>query len=987
MLPEIGRRAPWTSIREVSFQRLEMTPGNLVIGSDVAAIRGDDITQTPWYHSLDGRWDLAVWSHPDRVPARALTEPCTGPRWGSVQVPGTWLLHAEGVDPLGVPHYTNIAMPFPGPPFRLPDHNPVGVHRRRIEIPTQWTGLDVILRIGAAETFHAVYLDGRLIGYGTDSHLPSDYDITAWVTPGSSVELAVVVVRYAACSYLEDQDHWWFGGLQRSVALMARPPVAITDLGVVADWECSHQQARCSATIDVSGLGTRTDRPEGWSVRAWVETLAGRRRGRVVSGVLPHRFEDPYRFEGHRVSWTWEVPRVGPWSAEKPERHRLVAELVDPSGQVVHAIGTLIGFRRVEIRDRTLLVNGHPIMVRGVNRHDHHPDRGPAMTCEDLRADLTAMKRLNLNAIRTAHYPPTTALLSLCDELGMYVIDEADIETHAYNTSLGEDPAVLGAWMERTVRMVRRDRNHPSVIIWSLGNESGLNAAHGAQAGWMRAVDPTRPLHYEGAVFHGGWADGGRAVSDLAAPMYPPASLVADYGSSGVGDRPMIVCEYSHAMGNSNGGLDRYAEVFETTPGVQGGFVWEWKDHGLRQRVDPPGPGGHERFAYGGQFGDHPHDGNFCADGIMGPDLTPHPAAWELAWVHRPVVVTGPRRWTPGSPVVLEIRSRREVLDTSDLIGRIEVASNGEVVADAPLEVVCAPGERRRVEVPAELLAALDNEDGDLTLTVTWRQRRATPWAPRHHLVGSDQILLRRTRRPVPVRWPRELERWRSIPVEELVDVDGDGAPRLSLWRAPVDNDRFVRLPDGRALEDLLTMTTTVQREGPARVFRHRVELPSDAADVTRVGSTFTLGEGDWTLHYFGRGPHENVPDRRSSAHLGIWSGPPDDLVYLRPQSYGLRTDCRWLIAVDTDNGVALAIEALTPRGLHLSVTRHDDGELAAARDLTDLAPNRSLVIHIDCAHRGVGTASCGPDTDSEFRIAAGTYRWAYRLSARRIRN
>ena len=992
MLPGLDVSAPWASVSQVASGRLAMAAGNLLRGPDLASVRGDDPLTAPWVRCLDGTWALGVWPSPDAVPLDALTGPREGDGWGTVPVPGTWLLHAQGVDPLGVPHYTNIQMPFAGPPFRLPDHNPTAVHRRRVEVPASWSDLDVVLRVGAAETFHAVYVDGHFVGHGTDSHLPSDYDITHLIPPGHSAEVAIVVVRYAAASYLEDQDHWWMGGLQRSVTLHARPRVRIADAAVLADWDPATSSARLTLDVEVAGLATLVDRAEGWWVRAWVETLGGgsprrpRRLGEIVAGTVPHRFDDPYRFTGHRVRGEAPIPGARPWNAEDPVLYRVVMELVDPQGSVVEVASCRVGFRRVEIRDRNLLVNGERIMIRGVNRHDHHPDRGPAMTPEDLRDDVVAMKRLNLNAIRTAHYPPDTALLSLCDELGMYVVDEADIETHAYNTSLGDDPAVLAAWMERTVRMVRRDRNHPCVILWSLGNESGLTAAHRAQAAWIRAADPTRPLHYEGAVFHAGWVDGALEVSDLVAPMYPPVEQIAQYGRSGRGERPLVVCEYSHAMGNSNGGLARYSEIFETTPGVQGGFVWEWKDHGLRQRVEPPGPGGAERFAYGGQFGDAPHDGNFCADGIMGPDLVAHPAAWELAWVHRPVAVTGPSRWRPGSPFVLVLTSRRHFVDTSDLIGRIEIAHEGHRVTAWPLDVVLSPGERRRVEIPAATFAEAATASGDLTVTITWRQRRATAWAPRGHVVGTDQILARRARSPVPVRWPSRTSRWARVPASEVLDVMGGVAPRLSLWRAPVDNDRFLALPDSRRLETELEMRTSRRDEEWGVTWRHELDLAPEHADVARVGSTFDLPEGDWELHVYGRGPHENLPDRSAAAHLLIWSQSPDEVPYLRPQSHGLRTDCRWMVALDRSRGIAVALEAIGPVALHMSATPHDDEELARARDLSELGPRRSLTLHVDRAHRGVGTASCGPDTDPEFRIGPGRYRWAYRISARRRR-
>ena len=370
-------------------------------------------------------------------------------------------------------------------------------------------------------------------------------------------------------------------------------------------------------------------------MRTWLERLDGRRIGRAAVDVVPDQHDRPYVFQGHRVTASWADLRVDAWSAESPTRYRVGVELVAPDGEFADSTSQLIGFRRVEVRDRQLLVNGQPIWIFGVNRHDQHPDRGKAVTVEDIRADLVAMRRHNITAIRTAHYPNDDVFFDLCDELGFYVVCEANIESHAYNRSLADDERYRATWLDRGARMVQRHRNHPSVILWSLGNESGYGANHDALAGWIRRNDPTRPLHYEDALAVEGWVDGGRRVTDVVCPMYPSIDAIREYGESGLGDRPLIMCEYSHAMGNSNGSLADYWDVITSTPGLQGGFLWEWKDHGLRQRTADGGT----RLAYGGQFGESPHDGNFVADGLMSSDLDPHPAAREVMWVHRPVTV------------------------------------------------------------------------------------------------------------------------------------------------------------------------------------------------------------------------------------------------------------------------------------------------------------------------------------------------------------
>jgi beta-galactosidase len=530
VLPVIGALRPWADPALLELNRLPMHVP-LPLGADAR-------------RSLDGQWSFAWFDSPDAVPAEAVTG--ATPRAGRhLAVPGNWTVQDVG----DLPHYTNVQMPFPGPPPALPEHNPTGVYRRSFSVGKGWRSHRVVLHVGGAESVHAVYLNDAFVGYGTDSRLPSEYDLTPHLRAGAN-HLAVVVVRYSAQSYVEDQDQWWMAGLHRSVWIEARSPEYIADVACTADLRVADGVGLLHVR---TGVGFAAKPTKGVVVRTWLETLAGRRVGTVHTAPVPYRFELPYLFEGHHVDAVWEVPKVAAWSAESPTRYRVRVELVRPDGEVAEATEQLVGFRHVEVSDRQLLVNGQPIWIFGVNRHDHHPDRGKAVTVDDMRADLVQMRRHNITAVRTSHYPNDSAFYDLCDELGMYVVDEANLESHAYNTSLCHDQRYLATWVARGSRMVRRDRNHPSVIVWSLGNESGYGANHDALAGWIRKHDPSRPLHYEGAVFHTGWVDGGLAASDLVCPMYAPIDAIRAYGESGLGTRPLILCEYSHAMGNSNG--------------------------------------------------------------------------------------------------------------------------------------------------------------------------------------------------------------------------------------------------------------------------------------------------------------------------------------------------------------------------------------------------------------------------------------------------
>jgi len=975
MLPTIGAIRPWADPHVVSLGRLDMRPPTLAVDSiDVA--RSPE-PSSPWRRSLDGRWDFRLFDTPDDVTAGAIERPPKTRAWTKVTVPGNWTL--QGVDDR--PQYTNVQMPFDGPPPRLPERNPTGVYRRQVTVPKPWSGRRIVIHVGGAESVHAVYVNGEFIGYGTDSRLASEYDVTAAVHPGVN-DVAIVVMRWSAHSYVEDQDQWWMAGLHREVYLEARAPISLTSL------ICNAGLRDTTGTLAVSALVGGLEPPSaGWRVRFGLETLRGRRVARAVTADVPHSFSTPYLFSGHRATARFEIADVEPWSAESPTRYRVTAELLDPDGSVVEVHRQLVGFRRVEVRDRQLLVNGAPIWIFGVNRHDHHPTRGKAVTVDDMRDDLLAMRRHNITAVRCSHYPNDPRFLDLCDEIGMYVVDEANIESHAYNTSLCHDARYRSTWLSRGARMVERDRNHPSVIMWSLGNESGYGANHDALAGWIRRTDPTRPLHYEGAVFHRGWVDGGLASSDVVCPMYPTIDAIEEYGRSGLGDRPLIMCEYSHAMGNSNGSLADYWDVITSTPGLQGGFIWEWKDHGLLARL----PSGKRGFAYGGQFGDEPNDGNFVADGLMSADLHPHPAMQEVAWVHRPVVV----RLDGGS---LVIENRRSFTDLSDLRATWELLVDGAAVDTGELDVGdVAASTTVRVALPCAVPDAADAQ-----LTIRWRQRRATPWSPRGHLVAWDQLTL--VAPPTTPKFGSELALSATIaPNFGPGGVVVGGGPELSVFRAPVDNDGLKLLADlggafsagaktlglwrdagvdRLAADELVEHHHEVETLGDGtQVHHHEVVVPAELDDLARVGVTFELPPGFDRVRWYGRGPLENYPDRNRGAVLGIWESGIDESPYLVPQEFGLRTDCRWFEFIAADRTVRL--DVLDPAVLHISATRFSAQDLYVAGHETDLHPRRTIVVHADVAHRGLGTASCGPDVLDRYRIRPGSYRFSYRLSAR----
>ncbi|MPY61303.1 glycoside hydrolase family 2 TIM barrel-domain containing protein [Streptomyces spongiae] len=985
--------------------------------------------------ALDGHWRFQLLPSPDSEPAD---------HWSRLQVPGCWTMQdfddIHGVGDL--PQYTNFQMPWPEPPPHLPPVNPTGVHEREIHVPERWAGRRVVLHVGAAESVLIAEVNGEPVGAGKDAHLASEFDVTGALRTGQSNTVRLTVVKWSDATYVEDQDHWWHGGITRSVFLYATDPLHLADLRVTADL-AEGGTGRLRVDTDVRHTGGLL--PAGWYVSGRLEEVTS-----PESLDSPEHLDEPLTAEAvpdHRSSgWrggatlTATVPEVRPWSAETPELYELTVRLHHPDGTVADEAGCRVGFRTVEIRGRDLLVNGERVFIRGVNRHDFHPLTGRVLSETDLRADLTVIKRFGFNAVRTSHYPNDPALLDLADELGLYVVDEADIESHGHYDEIAHEPGYRAAFLERVARMASRDKNHPSVVVWSLGNESGYGPNHDAAAGWLRRYDPTRPVQYEGAL-GSDWSRPGTAT-DIICPMYTSIDAIVAHAASGEQTKPLILCEYSHAMGNSNGSLADYWTAIESTPGLQGGFVWEFWDHGILQRVAdgpgagrPAGPGTADgyaagiaapgyRWAYGGDFGDDPHDGAFCADGLVLPDRTPKPAMYE----HREIAAPVRLRLLDSGDVLMA--NHQHFRDLAWLTGewRLETTDSAAVRSPALLPRL-GPGESVALPIPAELLARLP-EAGEAWLTLSVRAAADQAWAPRGTEVCAPQVRLRGEARGLPARATVRGRSASPVCVDDPgqsvspVCVDDQGLlvhprlaapPVLSLWRAPTDNDRLGGAADrwaeqglpsaARSLTDIkrditrdgervvvraeyLTAAGTVLHEqvltplaGGTLLVEETAVIPDGLDDLPRVGTVFTAAEGLDQARWFGHGPGETYPDRCAGGPVGRYGAPVRELFtpYLRPQESGGRHGVRWFsLTTGEDSGTGLTVHLDTPR--QVALTHYTAADLAAARHHDELTARPCVTVHLDAAHRGVGTASCGPDTLPAYQAGPGTYRWSWTL-------
>jgi beta-galactosidase len=684
--------------------------------------------ESPWFRSLNGVWKFNYAASPAARPAGFEQPWFEDASWSDIRVPGNWEIQG-----FGIPIYSNSRYPFaydPRNPRAQRNDNPVGSYRTVFEVPPEWAGRRVLLHFAGVDSVFYVWVNGARVGYSEDSRTPTEFDITPHVRKGPNV-LAVEVYRWSDGSYLEDQDMFRLSGIFRDVYLWSTAPSHIRDFEIRTAFDQARRDATASAAVTVSNRGD--------SAAATVVTLQlldtdGREACRPVSTTVRAA-------AGGEQRVALALPVRGPrrWSAETPYLYTALLTLKDAGGRAVEVIPSRVGFRTVEIRGGRLLVNGQAILVKGVNRHEHSPDSGHYVERAWMVRDIELMKQHNINAVRTAHYPNDPEWYALCDQYGVYVMDEANIESHAYGLGpenrLANDPAWQPAHLDRIARMVERDKNHPSVISWSLGNEAGDGPNFTAGYRWVKRRDPSRPVHYQGSTRRGG------SNSDINSFMYPtPADVVRRAQERPA--MPLIICEYAHAMGNSSGGLKEYWDIFYSGTNAQGAFVWDWVDQGIRQPVPASRRAAADArstfFAYGGYWEDRTgvrHDGNFCQNGLVAADRVPHPGLGAVKYVYR-YLHAAPGDLGAGT---ITVKSWFDEINPKDLVeGRWDILGNGRVIASGPVpEIDLAPRQEKTLSLGLPALAA---EPGvEYFLNVSFALKRETPWAPRGHEIAWEQ--------------------------------------------------------------------------------------------------------------------------------------------------------------------------------------------------------------------------------------------------------
>jgi beta-galactosidase len=1023
----------------------------------------------PFLLNLDGQWDFKLSSNPGDEGA-ALS-------WGKIRVPGAWTLQEEAMASSSFadyPHYTNVQMPFQAIPPRPPARNPTGYHRRYFNLPAGWKGRRVVLHVGSAESLCLVYVNGIFAGAGKDTRLPSEYEIGSLLKDEGDNELLLKVVRYSDASYVEDQDQWWYGGLHRSVYLYSTEAVFIKDLEALPGGIDEKGAGSLSLSVTLGGA-----LPEGASTgNQPVFTGAGAAAHRIhwalYPFVLPETAGDVrpiaeklraitggeaellcnYRLNSNRVEFDISVPGAKPWSSELPNLYVLTVSLYDGNRHIESA-AFAAGFRTVLVRKRELLINGKAVYIKGVNRHEHDEFSGKTLSTQSMLTDIKLLKRHNFNAVRTCHYPNDERWYELCDRYGIYLVDEANIENHCFYNQLCNEERYAFAYASRVQRMVERDKNHPSVIIWSLGNESGDGSLHAMNAAWIRRRDPSRPVNYEGFVrprkgqgsFTLDSLSRGRGLTDIISPMYPPISLITDFVKYREDDRPLIMIEYSHAMGNSNGSLGDYWWAIENYHGLQGGFIWDWIDQGIAARS----PAGEKYWKYGGDFGDEPSDYDFCLNGLLFPDQSPKPAMAECKKVQSPVRI----KRAAGKPFTFLIENRRDFLPLDDMELNWRLCTEDAALLRGTLALEgIAPGASREIEL--EDLKALDLSSYGETvfLQVDFTLKEKTPWADAGFAVISDSIVLRDHPQPLFRHGPASQK-------DGAEAADPVKAPALlweyisalapSLFRPPTENDGLkVYLPlrgkeeasfywQDKALfpwldldllhlrrqgeysrreKDPQGLVSLVNREklyaGEEALPRYKniplgtyslraremgrssiaveaiFDLVPELPELPRVGLSVKIPGSLSKVSWFGLGPGESYPDRRDGVYLGAWSQDPREMEtpYIVPQENGNRSGVRSFdLWFGTPPGKAephcLRFVPAVP--CNISVSRYDQENMLKALHTPDLVDRSQgsegcYYLNIDAAQRGLGTATCGPDTLEEYRIRPGIFRLCFEV-------
>ena len=981
--------------------------------------------ESPYVKLLNGMWKFHYAANSLDCIDNFSLDTFDASEWDNIKVPGNWQMQGYGH-----PHYTNTRYPIPVDPPYVPSENPIGEYRRDFVLNGDEAKNRVIIRFDGVDSAFYVWVNGRKIGFSKGSRLPSEFDITKYVHEGKN-NIAVRVYQWSDGTYCEDQDMWWLSGIFRDVSIILLPKVHIWDIRTNTKLDVNYNNAVLQVKTAVQN--TSDGQIDGCSLEF---VLTDDKSKKIAEGCAKVGAES-----GAAVTSELDIPVKSPkkWTAETPNLYTLTTTLKNPDGDVVQVIPVRVGFRQVETSDGVLKVCGKPVKIRGVNRHEIHPNLGRAIPYSAMLKDVLLMKKHNINAVRTSHYPDDPRWYDLCDEYGLFLIDECDLETHGfgYTTPMwGENPTENPEWedacVDRMERMVARDINHPSIIMWSLGNESHFGVNHKAMAAKAREMDSSRPLHYEG--------DFGLDVADVFSTMYSSVETITKVATGesgavymnvpepdGYKEKPFILCEFAHAMGNGPGGLSEYIDAFYKYPRLAGGFVWEWCDHGIEQKTES----GERYFAYGGDFGDTPNDKNFVCDGLVFPDRTPSPGLIEYKKVIEPVNVEA----VDVKAGKFKLINRYNFINLAHLKLSWSVIWDDGVLESGTADIPeIAPGESGEVQISYQ--HPQPKAGAHYYFYMKFILAEDTKWAPAGHEVAWAQFelpsekslrvvectgktIVDESRQSISITGDDyELNFDKALGVISKWNWNGfdiiKSGPRLSFWRAPMDNDKLTAPAwittgidalmhtvqnveshqQGNKAEIVVDSRIGIAGSKIAFYCRYVYKIAGDGEillNVTgkpegtwpetlpKIGLSLIIPECLDNVTWFGRGPGECYIDTKKAGRFGIHSLNIDQLhtPYVYPQENGNRTDVSWVTLCDKSGVGLMAVGSPT---LDFSAHRYTLEDLCAAEHTYDLPQRDNIYLCLDWKHNGIGTASCGPGPLEQYQLYPEEFAFTIRL-------
>lgn len=982
------------------------------------AIQGDRY-KSVYFLSLDGNWKFNWVPKPADRPKDFYKMEFDVTGWGEVSVPDNWQLQGYGI-----PIYRNSAYPFKKDPPHIPhENNPVGSYRTEFVVPDTWRDRQVFLHFDGVESAFYLWINGERVGYSQGSRTPAEFSVTRFLRPGKNI-LAVEVYRYSDGSYLECQDYWRLSGIFRNVYLTSTPSVHIRDFEVRSELDQSYRDAMLNVEARVSNYGPSAGR------NFTVELMLFDNKENAVGKDVLTRGDSEYIAPGAEsiVKMAAQVRAPLKWSAESPHLYTVVLVLKNANGEAIEIESAKIGFRKVEIKGGQLLLNGQPILIKGVNRHEHDPVTGHYVTKESMIQDILLMKRHNINTVRTCHYPDDPEWYELCDRYGIYLIDEANIESHGMgyrpDQTLANKPEWEKAHLDRIISMVERDKNHPSVIIWSMGNEAGDGTNFEAASEWIHRRDPSRPVHYERAEL--------RPHTDIYCPMYDRIEQIVAYAEEKQ-YHPLILCEYAHAMGNSVGNLQDYWDAIEKYDLLQGGSIWDWVDQGIEKGT----PDGKKYWGYGGDFGDSPSDRNFCINGLVLPDRGITPKLIEVKKVYQNVGFS-PADLASGK---VEVVNKFFFTNLNQFDFLWLLVEDGTVLETGCLGLLdVEPQQKKIVTVPFAQPEPKPGAEYWLQFSVCLREE--TSWAPNKYEIAAEQLKL-------PLSGTAESFDIQNLPPlrknEDSQDITVEGqdfsirfdkqtgsmesylyrgtelldiGPEPNFWRAPTDNDfgngmerrcavwkqasanrslesfaveelgpSAIKLTALFALPDVQSShktSYTVLGSGDVIVDNAISVGSKELPEIPRFGMRLRLPDGFERIEWNGRGPHENYCDRYTSAFIGHYKSTVREMYvpYISPQENGTRTGVRWLALFD-EKGTGIAFFGMD--SLSMSALRYTIEDLTQKSRGTmhtiDLKERDFVELNVDLKQMGVGgDDSWGARPHPQYTLPAQNYSYSFRL-------